>query len=177
MSPEITRTNEAPQVSGLDELKQKLVNAPVFAFLEKFDRWISKKERALRLGEVLLEPGENPYLYIVAAGVLTIYRVNGSGESQEVGKVLTGEFIGEGILSGRNQKDIRAVSLFDHTRVIALTKEDIEQYERQDPETLAKIYRHINNITSLRLAQSGRELGIMYEATQKFQEFRENGTQ
>lgn len=59
--------------------------------------------------------------------------------------------------------------------MIALTKADIELLESQDPDTLAKLYKHINNITSLRLAEAGKELAIMYESAEKFQEFQERG--
>ncbi len=86
-----------------------------------------------------------------------------------------GAFIGEGVLSGRFQKDVQAASITERTTVVVLTKEDIDYLEAQDAATLVKLYKHINNITSLRLAESGRELAIMYESTQKFQEFRELG--
>ncbi len=44
-----------------------------------------------------------------------------------------------------------------------------------DPETLVALYKHINNITSLRLAETGRELAVLYELTEKIQEFRDLG--
>ena len=56
---------------------------------------------------------------------------------------------------------------------MALTRADIEYLESQDAATLANLYKHINNITSLRLADTSNELALMYEATQKFQEYRE----
>jgi hypothetical protein len=51
----------------------------------------------------------------------------------------------------------------------------MEYLESQDPTTLASFYKHINDITSLRLSQVGKELAHMYEATQKFQQYRELG--
>lgn len=47
--------------------------------------------------------------------------------------------------------------------------------ESEDPATLAKLYKHINNITSLRLSDTGKELALMYESTGRFQEFQELG--
>ncbi len=163
--------------NSLESLKGALMNAPVMAFLSKFDTFLKKKEQFLKKGEVLFEPGENPYLYIVASGALSILRVSTTGEAKEVGKVYTGGFIGEGVLSERILKEVRAMSHTESTVVVALTIADIEFLEAQDPATLATLYKHINNVTSLRLAQSGRELAVMYEATQKFQEYRELGGQ
>ena len=100
-----------------------------------------------------------------------------TGDIKEVGKVYTGGFIGEGVLSERTLKEVRATSHTENTRVISLDLADIEFLEAGDPATLASLYKHINNITSLRLAQSGRELAVMYEATQKFQEYRNLGGQ
>lgn len=79
------------------------------------------------------------------------------------------------MLSDRNQKDVEALSASEKTLVVALTKADIEYLESLDPETLASLYKHINNITSLRLAETGRELAILYESTEKIQEFRDRG--
>lgn len=169
----------APDISDspLSNLKGSLLNAPVLAFLDKFDVLVSKKKKFLTKGETLFEPGENPYLYIVASGGLSIFRMNLSGDAKEVSRVYTGGFIGEGVLSDRIQKEVRAVSLTEKTSVIALTRADIEYLESQDAATLANLYKHINNITSLRLADTSKELALMYEATQKFQEYRELGGQ
>lgn len=79
------------------------------------------------------------------------------------------------MLSDRNKKDVKALSIAERTEVVSLTKADIEYLESQSPETLAKLYKHINNVTSLRLAESGRELALMYEMTEKFESFREKG--
>lgn len=145
------------------------------AFLERFDTFVQKKKKILTKGEVLFEPGENPYLYMVASGALGIFRINPSGEIKELGKVYTGAFIGEGILSDRLTKEVQSQSITEHTIVVQLTKEDIEYLESQDPAILAKLYKHINNITSLRLAETGKELALMYESTQKFQEYQQLG--
>jgi CRP-like cAMP-binding protein len=177
MSVELQKVDSSLSDSPLKSLKGNLLNAPVLAFIEKFDTLFSKKKKFLTKGETLFEPGENPYLYIVASGGLSIFRVSLLGEAKEVGRVYTGECIGEGILSDRIQKEVRAVSLTEKTSVIALTRADIEYLESQDAATLAALYKHINNITSLRLADTSKELALMYEATQKFQEYRELGGQ
>lgn len=79
------------------------------------------------------------------------------------------------MLSGRFLKEVQAVSLTESTTVLALEKEDMEYYETIDAKTMMHLYKHINNITSLRLQDAGKELAIMYESAQKIQEFRENG--
>ena len=143
--------------------------------MDRFDNFVQKKKKILTKGEVLFEPGENPYLYVVASGALGIFRINPSEEIKELGKVYTGSFIGEGILSDRHMKEVRSQSITERTIVVELTKEDIEYLESQDPAILAKLYKHINNITSLRLSETGKELALMYESTQKFQEFQQLG--
>jgi CRP-like cAMP-binding protein len=161
----------------LEAFRLTLPQAPVFAFLEKFDAHIQKKKRILTKGETLFDPGENPYFYIVASGGLGIFRINASGEKKEIGRTYAGAFVGEGILSDRYIKEVQAVSLTESTSVFALEKEDIEYYETIDTATMMHLYKHINNVTSLRLQDSGKELAIMYESAQKIQEFREHGKQ
>jgi CRP-like cAMP-binding protein len=177
MSVEIPKNVPDLVQSPLNILRENLANAPVLVFLERFDAFISKKKKFLSKWEALFEPGENPYLYIVASGGLAIFRMNLSGEAKEVSRVYTGGFIGEGVLSDRTQKEVRAVSLTEKTVVVYLERADIEYLETQDATTLANLYKHINNITSLRLADTSKELALMYEATQKFQEYRELGGQ
>ncbi len=160
----------------LDTLRGSLRQAPVLAFLKKFDLFTKKKEKILSKDQVLFEPGEDPYLYIVSSGALGIYRVNPTGESKEIGRVYTGAFIGEGVINDRNLKEVRASSIVECTRVVCLTRADMESLEKQSPETLALLYKHITDITSQRLAESGKELALLYESTQKFQEFRERGS-
>ena len=173
------KKEHAPKVekSGLQKellsFRQDLSVAPVLAFLEKFDAFLKKKKRILTKDELLFEPGENPYLYIVASGALSVFRLNPTGETKEVGRAYTGQFLGEGIISGRNKKDTSARSITEATVVVELTSADLEYLESVDPGLLAKLYKHINNITSLRLSETGRELAILYELTAKFQEFRE----
>ncbi len=158
---------------GIEWLRKELSIAPVLAFLDRFDSFVQKKKKMLRKGETLFEPGENPYFYIVSSGALGIFRINPSGEVKELGKVYTGAFIGEGVLSERNTKDVLVNSITEKTMVVALTKEEIEYLESQDPAILAKLYKHINNITSLRLSETGKELALMYEYTQKIKEYQE----
>ena len=169
------RESLTPAPASLDTLRDSLAQAPILAFLKKFDIFLKKKEQFLSRDEVLFEPGENPYLYIVSSGALGIYRLTPTGESKEIGRVYTGECIGEGIISGRNLKEVQASSLVESSRVVRLTREDIEFLEKESPETLAKFYKHIGDVTSQRLAESGKELALMYESTEKFQEFRERG--
>ena len=176
MSKKIENIDTAEKVSSpFEAIRKELPHAPVFAFLERFDKFLQKKQKILKREEVLFEPGENPYFYIVTSGALSIFRINPSLERKEVGKVYTGAFIGEGVISNRNQKDVLAESITDRTIVTILTKEDLEFLESQDPATLAKLYKHINNITSLRLSDTSKELALMYETTGKFQEFQELG--
>lgn len=169
---------EQPKKSGwLDSIKAALPQAPVFAFLERFDTFMEKKKRFLKKGEILFEPGENPYFYIVASWWLGIFRINATGEKKEIGRVYTGAFAGEGVFSGRNTKEVQAESLTENTIIIALEREDMEYYENVDAITIMQLYKHINNVTSLRLQESGKELALMYESAQKIQEFRETGKQ
>lgn len=89
------QSQENPTPSLLNSLKAGFASAPVFTFLEKFDAFFKKKKRILSQNEVLFEPGENPYFFIVASGALGVYRVNPSGEQKEIGRVYAGGFIGE----------------------------------------------------------------------------------
>lgn len=79
--------------ASLDSIKAALPQAPVFAFIEKFDTFVQKKKRILAKEEALFEPGENPYLYIVTSGALAVFRITPSGEQKEVGKAYAGSFL------------------------------------------------------------------------------------
>ncbi len=171
-NPETAR--DAAFSRKVDALKADLVSAPVFAFLEKFDSFVKKRTRSLASGETLFEPGEDPNFYVVVSGALKISRVNPSGEKKEIGKAYAGSFLGEGILSGRNLKEVEAVA-YVPTSVTCLTKDDFDRLELQSPETLMRLYRHLNDRTSLRLAETGKELALLYEATEKIESYRERG--
>lgn len=159
---------------NLESLKADLPGAPVFAFLEKFDVFSKKRTRALVEGEVLFEPGEDPNFYIIASGALKIFRFNPTGEKVEIGRAYAGTFLGEGVLSGRNTKEFEAVA-YAPTSVVVLQKADFDYLESQSPETLMRLYRHMNDRTSQRLTESGKELALLYETTEKIESFRERG--
>lgn len=142
--------------------------------MEKFDEFAKKKKKSLSENEVLFEPGESPYFYIVASGALKIFRINPSGEKKEIGKAFAGSFIGEGVLSGRYQKDVQAEA-YVPSAVVMLTKEDFDYLESLSPETLMNLYKHLNDATSLRLAQTGKELALLYETTEKINSYKERG--
>ncbi len=96
MSNEKREKKESPineLKASLDSIRSNLKIAPVMAFLDKFDTFIAKKKKILAKDEVLFEPGENPYFYIVASGAIGIFRINPTGEKKEVGKVYTGSFL------------------------------------------------------------------------------------
>ncbi len=59
---------EAREISsnGLRGLREQMANAPVLAFLDRFDSFLDKKKKILSKNEILFSPGENPYLYIVS---------------------------------------------------------------------------------------------------------------
>ncbi len=174
-NPEIRNETPAAEThKGLEGLKAGLAVAPVFAFLEKFDEFAKKKKKALVEGEVLFEPGESPYFYIVSSGALKIFRINPTGEKKEIGKAYAGSFIGEGVLSGRFRKDVLAEACVASS-VVTLTKEDFEYLESLSPETLMTFYKHLNDATSLRLADTGKELALLYETTEKINSYKERG--
>lgn len=174
-SPEIRKENEISELKkGLDSLKAGIAVTPVFAFLEKFDEYAKKKKKLLVDGEVLFSPGESPYFYIVSSGALKIFRINPSGEKKEIGKAYAGSFIGEGVLSGRQMKEVQAEACAP-SAVVMLTKEDFDYLESLSPETLMRLYKHLNNATSLRLADTGKELALLYETTEKINSYKERG--
>lgn len=83
--PEIRKEQELPNLQkGLESLKAGLAVTPVFAFLEKFDEFTKKKKKNLASGEILFEPGESPYFYVVSSGALKIFRINPTGEKKEI---------------------------------------------------------------------------------------------
>jgi CRP-like cAMP-binding protein len=172
--PERTESPREALSKGIEGIKAGLAAAPVFAFLEKFDVFAKKKTRVLAEGETLFEPGEDPYFYIVTSGALKIFRINPSGEKKEIGKAYTGSFLGEGALSGRPVKEVEAVA-YVQSSVAAFTKEDFDFLESKSPETLMRFYRHLSDLTSLRLADSGKELALLYEMTEKINACKEKG--
>lgn len=173
--PEIRKELELPTLQkGLEGLKAGIAVTPVFAFLEKFDEFAKKKKKMLAAGEVLFEPGESPYFYIVSSGALKIFRINPSGEKKEIGKAYAGSFIGEGVLSGRQMKEVQAEA-YVPSAVVMLTKDDLDYLESLSPETLLRFYKHLNDTTSLRLGDTGKELALLYETTEKINSYKERG--
>ena len=59
--------------------------------------------------------------------------------------------------------------------VVMMTKEDIDYLESLSPETLMRLYKHMNDVTSLRLADTGKELALLYETTEKINSYKERG--
>lgn len=154
----------------LSALKANVSVHPVMAFLESFDRFFKKKKQVLHDGEILFSPGENPYLYIVTSGALTIFRFTATGDKKEIGKAYAGSFLGEGILFGRNQKDTEAISATDGTGVIGLTKEELALLESENPLKVLEMYKYIIEVTNGRLLDTGKELATMYEITKRINE-------
>ncbi|MDQ1344331.1 MAG: Cyclic nucleotide-binding protein [Patescibacteria group bacterium] len=159
---------------GLEGLKAGISVAPVFAFLETFDSFAKKKKKLLVDGEVLFSPGESPYFYIVSSGALKIFRINPSGDKKEIGKAYAGSFLGEGVLAGRETKDVQAEACAP-SAVVMLTKEDFEYLESLSPETLMLFYKHLNDATSTRLGETGKELALLYETSEKINSYKERG--
>lgn len=166
-------TLPAPK-NDLEALKSGLTVAPVMAFLEKFDDFTKKKKKFLAGGDVLFDPGESPNFYIVASGAVKIFRINPTGDKKEVGKAFAGSCIGEGVLTGRLMKEVRAEAEVP-TTVVVLTKADLDYLESLSPETLLGFYKHLNEISSRRLAETGKELALLYEATEKINSYKERG--
>ena len=79
------------------------------------------------------------------------------------------------MISDRTKKEVEAVSDADHTIVVPLTKEDLEYLESMSPETLARLYKHIMNTTSQRLAAVNKELAVLSELTEKVNDYKEAG--
>ncbi|MDD2487306.1 MAG: cyclic nucleotide-binding domain-containing protein [Candidatus Gracilibacteria bacterium] len=147
---------------------------PVIAYIEKFDEYFKKNKKHLKKGEVLFSPGIDPNFYIVKSGALLIFSHTSDGDKKEIGKVYEGGFIGEGIIFGRNQKDVEAVSL-GFSEVFSLTEEDLKEFEKQNPSEAMEIYKHIIEITNKRLLDSGKELASIYDATNKLTELSKLG--
>ena len=73
-----------------DELKAKL------SFIKSNTKKIEKNTRNLSPGEVLIdEGGKNHDMFWVISGTLTVYKTNAQGEEKEIGKIVTGELVGE----------------------------------------------------------------------------------
>jgi len=170
--PEKTVLKEA-----LSALKQSLMVHPIVQFLESFDSFFKKKKKALKVHEVLFSPGENPYFYIISSGALSVSQFTPTGEKKEVGRVYAGSFIGEGVLFDRNQKDVEAVAIGEGTSVVALTKSDIVYLERENPEKILSLYKHIIEISNGRLLESGKELASLYEMNMKIDQLSRLGDQ
>lgn len=151
----------------MKSLRASLPMQPVLAFLDSFDQFFKKKKQQLAKNEVLFSPGENPYFYIVTSGALAVFRVTPTGEKKEIGRAYKGSFLGEGILFGRTQKDTEAVAHGDGTSVIALTREEINLLESENPKKLLDLYKYIVEITNGRLLETGKELALTYEMTEK----------
>ena len=79
------------------------------------------------------------------------------------------------MISGRTLKEVEAVSALPHTEVVTYTKEDLEYLESLSPETMMDLYKHIMNVTSIRLANSGKELALLSEAAILMEEFKQEG--
>ena len=153
---------------SLSDLKKTLniqKSNPILAYLDMFDKTWKKRKRQLQANELLFAPGEDPHMYLITKGMLVILRETGLGEQREIGTVYTGGFLGEGILFGRNKKDVSAIAKSDGVELFAITKEDLEKLKNTEPQAALDLYEHIIEITNKRLLDTGEELASIYEAT------------
>jgi len=79
------------------------------------------------------------------------------------------------VLFGRNTKDVEAVACTKNTSVIPLTRSDIDAMAEKHPERVNSLYRYIIEMTSARLADTSRELALVYEMSERINEFSSSG--
>lgn len=138
---------------------------PIIGYLDMFDKTWKKRKRIIQSGEALFEPGDDPHMYLVTKWVLVILRETSSGEKREIGTVYPGSFMGEGILFGRNRKDVSAIAKTYGVEAFAVTKKDIDALKDKEPKAMIDLYEYVIEVTNKRLLDTGEELATIYEAT------------
>ncbi len=167
---------ENPIQQEVNKLKQTISAFSVFAFIEKFDERFKKKKKILSKGEILFEPGQNPYLYIIISGTLSIIRGTENGGKKEIWRAYAGSFIGEGILFWQDIKTVAASVLTEQATILKLSKEDIAKIEELDPAQAIDFYKNILlRQTNERLLDAGKELADIYELTNILSEKSKDG--
>lgn len=173
-NPEVHAMKKMPTLAELKSMMPAKKENPILAYLDTFDKEWKKRKLALRSGEILFSPGEDPHLYIITKGLVNILRNTASGETKEIGNARAGSFMGEGILFGRVKKDVSAVAGSDDVEVFAVTKEDINKLKEKQPQAALDLYEYVIEITNKRLLDTGEELATIYDATNKLSDLSED---
>ena len=139
---------------------------PIIAYLDKFDEYFKKKKKRLEVWQILFSPGIDNNFYIIVSGILTIINITPTWEKKEIWKADKWSFIWEGIIFGRNQKDVEVICA-QEAEVIALNIDDLAKFEADLPKEAILMYKYIIEVSNKRLLESGKELANIYEATNK----------
>jgi len=139
---------------------------PIIAYLDKFDEYFKKKKMRLEVWQILFSPGIDDKFYIIASWVLSVISHTSTWEKKEIWKAKKWSFIWEGIIFGRNQKDVEVICA-EEAEVIALNIDDLVKFETDLPKEAIEMYKYIIEVSNKRLLESDKELANIYEATNK----------
>lgn len=150
-------TQEELENSLRNQRIARLAGCPVFAPLSRTDLAALSKhftEVSLAPGNQFITQGDNdPHIYVIASGLVEVYRMNKDGSEIFIAKVGAGEPIGEmGYFSGgRRSASVRAVEptqmlkarysdlthYFESVPRVALAFTQVVEYRRKELERIA----------------------------------------
>jgi CRP-like cAMP-binding protein len=117
--------------------------------------------RSLREGEVLIPEGvADDCLYVVATGVLGVVKGHGATDALTLSTILPGGVAGELSFLDGSKRYASLVALSD-TRVLGLTRGELEAFIDKDPQLLYRVMRGIVRIVhevQRRLSMQNAEL-------------------
>ncbi|MBU0727859.1 cyclic nucleotide-binding domain-containing protein, partial [Patescibacteria group bacterium] len=114
-------------------------------------------------GEYILKEGqENPNFYIIMQGEVEITKRTSSGQDKVIAHLKSGEFFGEGALSGHILKPASARALTD-LQCMSVSYDDFNKLIESDATTGVEFIQSVLGSVSYRLNQTNVKMLALYE--------------
>jgi CRP-like cAMP-binding protein len=136
-------------------------------FIEEIQKILTiAEEKKFKAGETIFNEGdEDPNFYIILSGEVEISKKTTEGESKVIAQVETGEFLGEGVLSGKVKKPATAKILTDVV-AMALSMEKFKKLTQEESDTAVKFLLLVLESANSRLVQTNTKLMAIYEMSE-----------
>ncbi|MBU1682566.1 cyclic nucleotide-binding domain-containing protein [Patescibacteria group bacterium] len=132
------------------------------------------QDQNFKSGEFILKEGEeNPYFYIVMQGEVEITKKTSTGQDKIIAHLKSGEFFGEGALSGHIIKPASAKAITD-VQLMTFSYDDFNKLIDEAAETGVEFLQSVLGAVTNRLNQTNIKLLALYEINKLMGVFRDD---
>lgn len=128
-------------------------------------------EKEFEQGEVIFEEGgEDKNFYIILQGTIEISKKTTDGQPKVIAHLESGEFLGEGVLSGITTKPATAKAISRAT-VMSLSRDKFDLLMKEDPHYVIDFLLSVLHAESSRLAETNNKVIGLFEISQLMNQF------